>query len=307
MRALLCLLVLTIATAADWVEVDKLWFKDEARDRNLGVKVFHPASGNGPWPVIIFSHGLGGSQWGYGYLGQAWAAHGYVSIHCTHPGSDWLLWDGKGMSEGLGNLRKALADPVHLENRPRDIAFLIDQLPLLEAKVPALAGKLDRGRIGVAGHSMGAYTALAIAGLRPDLGERHGVDLGDARPRAFIALSPPGTGAFLPPTCWAAVARPTLVVTGTEDDQPLERHHGLDWHLEAWTGLPPGGKQLLVIDGAQHMTFAGGGMGVKADPAHLAAIELATTAFWDAWLREGPSAGPAPPPARCSWRWDSKP
>lgn len=307
MRALLACLLAAAAAAADWREADKLWFLDPASGRNLGVKAYYPAAGTGPWPVIVFSHGLGGSQWGYVYLGRWWAAHGYVSLHVTHPGSDWLLWDGKGMGEGLGNLRKALRDPEVLRARPRDIAALLDQLPLLEEKVPDLAGRLDRGRIGVAGHSLGAYTALAVAGLRPDLGQGP-VDLSDPRPRAVIALSPLGGNERQPAGCWAAIARPALLVTGTADDQPLEDGHDLAWRLQAWAGLPPGGKHLLVIDGAKHMTFAGGGLGVKADPAQLATIELATTAFWDACLRDGRGEGPPPAPvAGCSWRWESKP
>ena len=52
------------------------------------VRVHHPSVGDGPWPVVIFSHGLGGSREGYGFLGQRWAEHGYVSIHPDHPGSD---------------------------------------------------------------------------------------------------------------------------------------------------------------------------------------------------------------------------
>ena len=39
-------------------------------------------------PVVLFSHGLGGSREGYGYLGSYWAAHGYVAVHLQHIGSD---------------------------------------------------------------------------------------------------------------------------------------------------------------------------------------------------------------------------
>ena len=47
-----------------------------------------PATNAAPCPVIIFSHGLGGSRDGYEYLGRHWASHGYVSVHSTHIGSD---------------------------------------------------------------------------------------------------------------------------------------------------------------------------------------------------------------------------
>src|ERR1700744_4715141 len=67
------------------------WF-DARRQRAVPVKIYYPRTGAGPFPVIIFSHGLGGSREGYEYLGQYWAAHGYVSVHVQHPGSDDGLW-----------------------------------------------------------------------------------------------------------------------------------------------------------------------------------------------------------------------
>lgn len=301
MRLLIMLLLAAVARAQDWVEVDKLWMLDAARDRNLGMKVYHPAQGAGPWPVIVFSHGLGGSQWGYGYLGSYWAAHGYVSIHCTHPGSDWLLWDGQGMRTGLGNLRKALVDPRVYADRPLDLSFILDHLGLLEEKVPALAGRLDRTRVAVAGHSLGAHTALAMVGLRAD---GRGAD---PRPRACLALSPPGPEAEAPGGSGAGIARPVLAITGSDDEQPLESGHGLEWRLETWAALPPGGKYLLVIPGAKHLTFAAGGMGVRADPAHLDLVQRASTAFWDAWLRGDGSSLAAPSGLPAGSRWESRP
>ena len=44
------------------------WF-DSKRDRKVPVKIYFPKSGNGPFPVILFSHGLGGSRENYEYLG----------------------------------------------------------------------------------------------------------------------------------------------------------------------------------------------------------------------------------------------
>lgn len=132
------------------------------------------------------------------------------------------------------------------------------------------------------------------------------VDLSDPRPLAFVALSPSGTGPTQPAGSWSRILRPTLMVTGSEDVQPLASSHDLAWRLQAWTGLPAGDHHLVVIEDARHMTFAGGGLGVKAAPAQLAAIELVTTAFWDAALRDGSHVGVPPAPAGCSWRWESK-
>src|SRR6185295_15877755 len=75
----------TVATVSyDWT--------DTARNRKVPVKIYYPQKGQGPFPVIIFSHGLGGSREGYEYLGRHWASHGYVSVHVQHQGSDDQVW-----------------------------------------------------------------------------------------------------------------------------------------------------------------------------------------------------------------------
>jgi predicted dienelactone hydrolase len=299
---LLSLLVLTLS-AAEVAEIDRLYLLDAGRDRNIGIKVYHPLGLDGPLPLVLFSHGLGGSQWGYAYLGRHLAAHGYISVHCTHPGSDWLLWDGKGFGTAMANLRKAQEDPAIWRERPRDLCFILDHLQVLEQQAPALAGRFDLQRIAVAGHSLGAFTALALAGLRPTLPEGQ-VDLADPRPRAFVAMSPQGSGGFQQAGAWSGISRPVLLMTGTEDEQPMGGSgHGLAWRMEAWQGIPEGLKSLLVIDGATHMAFAGGGMGERPDASKMAAICVAATAFLDARL-----AGQAfSPPAVAGGRWLPEP
>ncbi len=39
-------------------------------------------------PLVVFSHGIGGSRRGYSYLGRYWAGQGYASLHLQHVGSD---------------------------------------------------------------------------------------------------------------------------------------------------------------------------------------------------------------------------
>ena len=284
MRPTLLVLISSLLAAVEVGEIDRLYLLDEARTRNLGVKVYHPIGVPGPLPLILVSHGLGGSQWGYAYLGRHLAERGYVSIHCTHPGSDWLLWDGKGLGAAMASLRKADEDPAIWRERPRDLIFLLDRLAVLQQQAPALAGRLDATRVAVIGHSLGAYTALALAGLKPTLPEGQ-VDLSDARLRAVVALSPIGGGTFQQPGAWAGITRPVLLVTGTADEQPLGgSEHGLAWRMQAWDGIPEGVKSMLVLDGATHMTFAGGGMGEKPDPARMASVCTAVTTFLDARL-----------------------
>src|SRR5437867_10421359 len=103
--------------------------KDAQRDRAVPSKIYYPKNGDGPFPVILFSHGLGGSREGYEYLGRHWASHGYVSVHLQHKGSDSAVW--QGTASPLEALRKAVADPSNAVNRPRDVSFALDELAKL--------------------------------------------------------------------------------------------------------------------------------------------------------------------------------
>ena len=137
---------------------------DAARDREVPVKIYYPAEGAGPLPVIIFSHGLGGNRDGYEYLGRHWAGCGYVSVHLQHLGSDDAVWRG---ADGMAGLRKSVADPLNAINRVSDVRFGIDQvLALNDNPASPLHGRVDPARIGMSGHSFGAWTTLAVTGER---------------------------------------------------------------------------------------------------------------------------------------------
>ena len=169
------------------VEVASYDWLDKTRDRSVPVKIYFPKTGRGPFPVIIFSHGLGGSRDGYEYLGRHWASHGYVSVHLQHQGSDTAIW--KGQARPLEALRNSLKDPRNAINRPLDVRFAIDQMEKLNTDRGPLNGRLDLSRIGMAGHSFGAWTALAVIGevfIGP--GGRE-ASLPDRRVKAAIAMS----------------------------------------------------------------------------------------------------------------------
>src|SRR5581483_9906365 len=81
---------------------------DQKRDRKVPVKIYYPQTGSGPFPVIIFSHGLGGSRDGYEYLGRYWASHGYVSVHLQHLGSDSSILTNVPRAERMAAMRKSV-------------------------------------------------------------------------------------------------------------------------------------------------------------------------------------------------------
>jgi len=60
-------------------------------------------------------------------------------------------------------------DADEVFNRPKDVSFAIDQVTRWNKTHSKLSGKCDAPRVGVMGHSFGAYTTLAVCGARPAL------------------------------------------------------------------------------------------------------------------------------------------
>jgi predicted dienelactone hydrolase len=108
------------------VEVLRLEWQDASRKRAVPVKIYYPAQATGACPVIIFSHGLGGTRETYEYLGRHWASHGYVPAHLQHAGSDDAVW--RGATRPMETMRGALTDWKNAVNRPLDARFAIDEL-----------------------------------------------------------------------------------------------------------------------------------------------------------------------------------
>jgi predicted dienelactone hydrolase len=137
-------------------------WRDDTRSRDVPVKIYYPKGEGKALPVILFSHGLGGSREGYAYLGRHWASYGYVCVHIQHMGSDESVW--KGQAQPMESMKKAVADPQNALNRPLDVHFVLDRLEKLQGEEGPLKGRMDLTRVGMAGHSFGAYTTMAVAG-----------------------------------------------------------------------------------------------------------------------------------------------
>ncbi|MGA2062472.1 MAG: hypothetical protein ABSG67_18480, partial [Thermoguttaceae bacterium] len=160
------------------------WF-DAGRSRQEPVKIYYPSAGKGPFPVVLFSHGLGRSREDCAYLGTHWASRGYISVFVEHAGSDEAVWRGKVQPKK--HLKEAFDNPATTRNRPLDMRFTLDQIERLKRDGDPLAQRMDLDRVGAAGFDLGAQTVLALAGqVLPG-----GIIEADDRIKAVIAMSPP--------------------------------------------------------------------------------------------------------------------
>ncbi len=266
------------APAIAVVSTLKTEWRDFKRDRAVPVTLHFPQQGAGPFPLLIISHGLGGTRDGLDYLGNFWASHGYVCAQIQHVGSDESVW--RGAPRPMAAMRAAAKNPKAINDRPLDVKFAIDEMLKLHLDPKsALFGRIDGQKIGAAGHSFGAFTAQAVAGrgLPGQKGWR------DARVIASIALSAPSGSLERSRAQYGAFKTPFYLLTGTKDDSPLGEGKAADRRVpfDAIIGVE---GYLLTLDGANHATF-GGGVRLTTDATHQGLILGSTLLFWDAYLK----------------------
>lgn len=260
----------------------KLSVRDEKRDREIPVKVYLPKSGE-PCPVILFSHGLGGTREGGKFLGEHWARRGYVCVFLQHPGSDDGVWKNERGFRGRMAAAKKAANGENFQLRAGDVPATIDQLEAWNKAVKHdLVGRMDLSRIGMAGHSFGAVTTQAVTG-QVYLGTQR---FRDERINAAIAMSPspPRTGTAA--KAFGSIEIPWFAMTGTKDVAAIGVADA-ESRLEVYRNLPDGNKFELVLGGGQHSAFSekvrprDGGK----NPNHHRLILAYSTAFWDSFLK----------------------
>ncbi|MDA2809304.1 chlorophyllase [Nocardiopsis sp. RSe5-2] len=252
------------------------------RGQDLHVRVTAPVTGR-DLPIVVFAHGFGSDLDGYAPLTDHWAAHGFAVLQATHLDS------------------RRLGLPADDPRRPRlwrwrvdDLKRILDGLDVLEAAVPGLAGRLDRGRVAAAGHSVGGQSAGVLLGLRvtdPQTGIAE--DLSDPRVSAGVLLATAGAGGdhltpeaardlpWLREVDFSRMAAPALVVAGDADELPVTTR-GPEWTAEPYA-LSPGGKGLLTLFGGRHLLGGISGYGAAEttdeDPGRVALVQRVTLAF----------------------------
>lgn len=256
---------------------------DKQRNRDIPVRVYLPEQKTQA-PVILFSHGLGGSKEGCAYLGKHWSQRGYVVVFLQHPGSDDSVWKDVPLLRRLAAMRKA-ANAQNFQLRVKDVPAVLDQLEKWQKeKGHALYGRLDLSKVGMSGHSFGALTTQAVSG-QSALGGL--VQFTDRRIKAALPMSPSSPRGGNPERAFAKVQIPWLLMTGTKDEAIIG-NADLESRLAVFPALPSGNKYEVVLDNAEHSAFSDRALpGDKENrnPNHHRVILALSTAFWDAYLR----------------------
>ena len=186
---------------------------------------------DGKFPLIVFSHGSGGTRVGYIYFVEHMASHGYIVMAPDHTGnSRFTFLDGKVVKRGGARAQASAAD------RPNDVSFLIDtMLKWNRGADSRFAGRVDGAKIGVSGMSFGGSTTMNVLSQ-------------DGRVTAGVMLAPGG------PSARTNYTTPNMMMIGTEDSTVGERGNSRSRQFYEESKGP---RYLVEIKDAGHFTFTG--------------------------------------------------
>lgn len=287
----LLILAFTASSALAAVKSEDIILRDEERRKDIECRVHSPDTGD-KLPLIVFSHGFGADKTAFATISQHVAEHGYVIVHPSHADGFGRSGSKQGAG-GIGAVRSGgglaglLNDPAKIEGRVADVATVMDSIEQLCTKVPALKGRIDTTRIGVGGHSYGAYTSMLIGGVTADIGGVKARSFADKRVLCILPISAQGTGQQgLTKSSWENLKLPMMTMTGSRDQGAGGQ--GPDWKKEPFKFSLPGDKYLVFIEGANHVSFGGGLGGRGSSTTDI--VKAATLAFWDAYLKNDEKA-----------------
>ena len=184
-----------------------------------------PQTTDGPFPLVIISHGYPGNRYLMSHLGENLASKGFIAVSIDH-------------KESTYDDQKPFASTLY--NRAFDDLFVLNEMDRLgkTGSGSFLAGRLDVSRTGIVGYSMGGYGAInvigggyskaseTISGAPPNklLAERGAANPDyrktiDPRIKAAIAIAPWGMqGGFWDADGLKGIATPILFVAGSADE-----------------------------------------------------------------------------------------
>jgi dienelactone hydrolase len=258
------------------------------QSRKVPYKVYYPRTDNKEkFPLIIWSHGLGGSRDGASFISRFIASHGYVVLHITHIGTDTSIWEGKA-GHPWDVIRATKISRKATLNRFKDVPFILDNLKQLE-----VIDLIDVMKVGMCGHSFGAITTQVLSGQMLGRGRRK-YSLKDDRIIASIcySMSPTYNHGEDHHKIYGSISVPMMFMTGTEDESPItgESYH---YRLPIYEYSQGPHQHLLILEGADHMVFAGS-RGKLPDNDQRESLESLirdlSLVFWQAYLKNDDSA-----------------
>lgn len=212
-----------------------------------------PYEKGGPYPLLVFSHGYGGSGLGAVFFTEALAARGWIVVAPDHHDRYTAVRIRTGRKKHynrLGLLRHAREIGNSGPEDREAYLYRLDEMKLTLDRIlqSERFGKLvDRQKIAVGGHSFGGFTALGLCGT---IGE-----LRDERIKGVLLFSTGAGGYLFREDELAAVRMPSMTFIG---ERERDKKRGSETMAEladkVYGNLAPP-KYLLEVRDANHFSF----------------------------------------------------
>jgi predicted dienelactone hydrolase len=212
-----------------------------------------PSAEGGPYPLLVFSHGYGGSGLSAVFLTEGLAARGWIVAAPDHHDQDSAVRIRTGQLKDfnrLGLLRHAGAIAA---STPRDRGKYLYRLDEMRCALDGMmtsepfGKRIDGARVAVGGHSFGGFTALGLCGAIP---ERH-----DPRIKGILLFSTGAGGYLFDADELKQVHIPSMLFMGEQEENQRRGAETMKALSAKVFGNLSAPKYFLEIKGATHFAF----------------------------------------------------
>lgn len=209
---------------------------------------------HGPYPLLVFSHGLGGSGLSATYLTETLASRGWVVAAPDHndPQSAMRIRTGRNTNLNRRALYSYMDTLVNSnpEDKPKYMYRILEVKTALNELMnnPVWSPFVDKNRVAVGGHSFGGFSTIGLCGPISNMK--------DTRIKAALIYSSPIMGYLYTQEELSHIDMPVMYFVGANEKNARRGDHNVKDLNDRMFAALPSPKYFLELRGTNHFDFA---------------------------------------------------